>query len=104
MKQMNNLKSFTEVNQCRNFNCKFHEPGNVGCRLKYVHIGIEGKCVYCEEKDMIDADEKEPKINIENSISIDRKYIHEKIIPEIIAVFNKARIDLEKVNNMGESG
>jgi len=91
---MKNLKSFTEINQCRNFNCKFHEPGNVGCRLKYVHIDIGGKCVYCEER--------EPKINIESSVSVDRKYIHEKIIPELIDIFNKARIDLEKVNNMGE--
>ena len=82
---MNNLKSFTEVNQCRNFNCKFHEPGNVGCRLKYVHIGIGGKCVYCEEK--------KPKINIENSVNVDRKYINDKLIPEIVAAINRTHVN-----------
>jgi len=82
---MNNLKSFTEVNQCRNFNCKFHEPGNVGCRLKYVHIGIAGKCVYCEEK--------KPKINIENSVNVDRKYINDKLIPEIVAAINRTHVN-----------
>ena len=84
----------TEVNQCGCFDCKFHEPGSGGCRLKNVDIGIDGKC--------IDYKEKEPRINIENSASIDRKYIREKIIPELIDIFNKARIDLEKVNNMGK--
>jgi len=78
---MNSLKSFTEVNQCRNFNCKFHEPGNVGCRLKYVHIGIGGKCVYCEEK--------KPKITIESQVTFDKKYIHEKVMPEVIAALEK---------------
>ena len=43
-----------------------------------MHLDTEGRCVYGKEK--------EPKINIENSVSVDRKYINDRMIPEVVAV------------------
>ena len=84
------IKSYAKVIQCRKFNCMFHEFSDVGCRLRKIDIDGNGKCYHFKEK--------EPRINVENSINIDRKYIHDKIIPEIIKALKEFNLKKEKVN------
>jgi len=78
--------TITEMPQCKNFNCKFHSGGNVSCRLRSVCLDGNGKCVYFEEKEL--------KINIKNSVNIDRKFIRDVLIPEFIADLEKESIKI----------